>query len=438
MKTIKITVSVLLLLLAEMSFAESYIYLTNSTMETLTLNTVQSGHNNIEHGQEWEQLVDTVPPLATVKFLRFNRDEGIKWGKTYYFDTTVQGQNSSVVLRQKLKGTMTFSYMWLSAENDPWYYDRDIHTIDTYFDSKDSQLAFASEIARASGDDIRYVINNNWQATTHNPDPNTLKVLTYNIWDLLPGIESKNTYNRLHSVAHMMTGYDAIVFQEAFDPASAAYFRSHLSSEYPYLTEIPFKLGKLLNGGSFIASRWPIEIEDNIVYDACRKDGCLASKGANYARINKQGRIYHLFGTHTHAYTEADDISVRFAQLAQLKGFVDSKNIPADEPVIMAGDFNVDKNHFPQEHVDFLATLNGTEPMGIGEYSDSYAGPVNVYAEDEFTEYLDYVLYSNEHLAPLYSTNELLVPRSIDSEHWGSWDLSDHYPVAGEFVFPAQ
>lgn len=438
MKTIKHLLSVFILIFAPFSLAESYIYLTNSTMETLTIDTIQTGHDNIQHGNEWEQLADTVPPLATVKFLRFNRDKGIKWGKYYYFDTTVQGQNSSVVLRQKLKGTMTFSNMWLTAENDPWYYDRDIHSIDTHFDGHDSRLAFASEIARASGDDIRYVIHNNWQAQTLDSDTNSFKVMTYNLWDLLPGIEAENTYSRLHTIAHSISGYDAIVFQEGFDLASTAYFQNHISEEYPYITKIPFKLGKLLNGGSFIASRWPVEVEDNIVYDACRSDGCLASKGANYARINKNGRIYHLFGTHTHAYTGAEDIAVRFEQLAQLKTFIDSKQIPASEPVLLAGDFNVDKNNFPQEHVDFLSVLNASEPMAIGQYPDSYAGPVNVYAEDQYTEYLDYVLYSNEHLAPAYSTNELLVPRSIDAEHWGTWDLSDHYPVSGEFVFTAQ
>jgi len=421
------------LFLCGQAFAESYIYLTNNTMQTLQINTVQSGHTNITHGDEWEQLATEVAPLATVKFLRFNRDQGIKWGRDYYFTTQVSGANESVKLRQKLTGTMTFSKMWLSGQDDPWYYDRDIHNVAL---DDDQTLAFRSEYARVSGDDIRYVIHDNFQKTEKTQYSNELKVLTYNTWALLPGIEAKNTGNRLDTIAEIMTNYDVIVFQEVFDPVLTAQFRSDVSKEYPYLTEIPWKFGKILTGGSFIASRWPIEEHDAVVYDACREDGCLAGKGMNYAKIRKGSNAYHIFGTHTHAYTGEADIAVRFAQLAQLKSFIDDKNIPYEEPVIMAGDFNVDKLHFPQEHEDFLALMDATEPEATGLYPHSYAGPVNVYAEDQYTEYLDYVLYSNAHLAPYDSENKMLTPRSISSKHWGSWDLSDHYPVEGRFVFP--
>ena len=417
------------------ALAESYMYLTNNTQKTLTLHTIQTGHNNITHGNQWALLAREVPPLGTVKFLRFNRDQGIKWGKEYEFNTYVSGLDEQVVLRQKLKGTMTFSKMWLSGQQDNWHYDRDIHKVSL----NDTQtLAFKSEYARASGDDIRYVIHEDFPIQEKSQYSNELNVLTYNTWALLPGIEAKNTGNRLDTIASYMKNYDVIVFQEVFDPILTARFRKNIAHEYPYLTEIPWKLGKILTGGSFIASRWPIEAQDAVVYDACRADGCLAGKGINYAKIRKGSHAYHVFGTHTHAYTGADDIAVRFAQLAQFKALIDSKNIPYEEPVILGGDFNVDKLHFPQEHLDFLALFDATEPEAAGQYPHSYAGPVNVYAEDEYTEYLDYILYSNQHLAPYDSNNVLLTPRSIASEHWGSWDLSDHYPVKAEFSFPLQ
>jgi endonuclease/exonuclease/phosphatase family metal-dependent hydrolase len=434
----KIILFIASFLMASLSWAESYVYLTNSTMESLTINTVQSGYDNIAHGDQWEQLATTVPPLGTVKFLRYNRDQGIKWGKTYYFTTTVQGASHSVELQQMLEGTWNFSKMWLSAENDSWKYDRDIHQIPMNFDGVDSTLAYKSQYARASGDDIYYVINNDWKIESRDEANTSFKVLTYNVWGLLPGITAKNTHARNDTIAEYVKGYDAIVFEESFDLILTEQFRNKLRDEYPYQTSVPFKFGKLLTGGSFIVSRHPIIEDGSEVYDACRKDGCLASKGINYAKINKNGKIYNLFGTHTHAYTTPEDIAVRFAQLAQLKRFIESKNIPASEPVLMAGDFNVDKIHFPQEYYDFLNVLNGTEPMALGEYPHSYAGPVNVYAEEQYTEYLDYVLYSNDHVAPIYSHNTLLVPRSIDSKHWTSWDLSDHFPVASEFVFPAE
>ena len=54
MKTRLITALLFSMAFASAAFAESYIYLTNSTTETLTLNTVQTGYDNISHGDEWE------------------------------------------------------------------------------------------------------------------------------------------------------------------------------------------------------------------------------------------------------------------------------------------------------------------------------------------------------------------------------------------------
>ncbi|MBQ4845328.1 sphingomyelin phosphodiesterase [Pseudoalteromonas sp. MMG005] len=429
-----IIVGILSGLLSGQALAESYMYLTNNTMAPLTLNTQQTGHNNIRHGDQWQQLATEVPPLATVKFLRFNRDQGIKWGKEYVFTTRVNGTEQPVYLKQKLLGTMTFSNMWLSAQNDPWYDDRDIHYVS--IDGQQQTLAFKSSSARTSGDDIHYVIHNQFAKSEKSEYSNELNVLTYNTWALLPPLASKNTGDRLDTIAQYMDNYDVVVFQEVFDPILTAKFRANVAKTYPYMTEIPWKVGKILTGGSFIASRWPIETQDAVVYNACRADGCLAGKGMNYAKIRKGSNAFHIFGTHTHAYTSEQDVTVRFEQLAQLKRFIDSKHIPYEEPVIMAGDFNVDKINYPQEHLAFLALLDATEPEATGAYPYSYAGPVNIYADDKFNEYLDYVLYSNGHLTPYASENKMLTPRSINSQHWKSWDLSDHYPVEGRFAFP--
>ncbi len=430
---IRITFSLALFLISGLAQGESYVYLTNNTQQQLTLNVQQSGHDNIRHGDQWEQLAFEVAPLATVKFLRFNRDQGIKWGKEYFFNTYVSGADQTLVLRQKLKGTMTFSQMWLSADVAPWFYDRDIHSLSV---SSSQTLAFKASRARVSGDDLHYVVHTPERKSAASEYSNQLNVLTYNTWALLPPLESKNTRNRLDTIADTMTHYDVAVFQEVFDPILNARFRDRLDRHYPHQTGTPWVFGKVLTGGSFIASRWPILEQDAVVYDACRADGCLAAKGINYAKIQKGSNFYHIFGTHTHAYTSAEDVAVRFKQLAQLKAFIDSKQIPADEPVILAGDFNVDKINFAAEYDAFLAELNAVEPEATGWYPYSYAGPVNPYADDKYNEYLDYVLYSQSHLAPFFSENRMLVPRSIEAGHWGSWDLSDHFPVEGRFEFP--
>ena len=194
-----------------------------------------------------------------------NRDEGIKNGKTYFLDTRVSGSQSQVTLQQKLTGTLTFSKMWLSAASDSgdlaWFYDRDIHRQSLAFDGKQSTLAFRSQKARTSGDDLYYVIHNERQQTTiQNSDK--LKVLSYNTWILLPGLIAKKSAERLDAMLDVVSGYDVIVFQELFDNALRQNFINRLDEEYPYFTRIVDETGKMEDGGIFIASRWPIEAED--------------------------------------------------------------------------------------------------------------------------------------------------------------------------------
>ena len=61
--------------------------------------------------------------------------------------------------------------------------------------------------------------------------------------------------------------------------------------------------------------------------------------------------------------------------MAQFKALVDSKQIPELEPVIMAGDFNVDKETYTTEHQHLKKLLTATETQENGEYEISYAGP---------------------------------------------------------------
>ncbi|GAA4650501.1 hypothetical protein GCM10023116_27840 [Kistimonas scapharcae] len=424
--------------LSSSAFAESYVYLTNNTYETLQIETHVRGDTTLVAGEHYEQLAAEVPPLATRRVLRMNRDEGIKNGKTYFLDTRVSGSQSQVTLQQKLTGTLTFSKMWLSAASDSgdltWFYDRDIHRQTLTFDGKQSTLAFRSQKARTSGDDLYYVIHNEHQQPTVQSS-DKLKVLSYNTWILLPGLIAKKSAERLDAMLDIVSGYDVIVFQELFDNSLRQNFINRLDEEYPYFTRIVDETGKMEDGGIFIASRWPIEAEDQTVYDRCINDGCLAAKGAVYAKVNKMGNSYHLFGTHTHAYTGTEDIAVRAEHLQQLRDFIDSQNIPTSEPVLIAGDLNVDKVNYPGEHSQMLAILDATEPQATGAYPYSYDGHVNKWASN-YREYLDYVLYSNRHLQPVNSTNALLTPRSIDAGLWGDWDISDHFPIEGSFTFP--
>jgi Tachylectin/Endonuclease/Exonuclease/phosphatase family len=147
----------------------------------------------------------------------------------------------------------------------------------------------------------------------------------------------------------------------------------------------------------------------------------------------------HIFGSHTQAKPAAEARAVRVRQFVAIKAFIDARQIPADEPVFIAGDLNVDLRKSPDEVEVMLSILNAELPPQTG-YGATFDPFTNKLAEPGDPEYLDYVLWSKSHGAPLESSNEARIVRSF--EEWkefgferGLWELSDHYPVVGKFRF---
>lgn len=434
---IKRALLLLMLLLPAMmaSAGDSSVYLTNSTLNTLTIEIEQTGAN-LEKGEHWQQLVTEIPPLETREVLRFSRYSGLKSGKDYLFNTFVLGAETPIVLQQKVRGTWYGSKMWLSAEGDSfspgWFYDRDKHVYDQVFDGNATQVAFKSEYT-GEYDDIRYVVHNTpEQATTG--APNQFSVLSYNVWATTI-MGSKDIGNRFDELPAQLKGYDAIVFSELIDNIPAQNLLDAIRDDYPYQTAVLNKLGYLVNGGVAIVSKWPILEEDKVIYDGvCVDIQCMAARGAAYARINKQGNLYHVIGTHTQSYNEAPQRAARLEQIRLMGEFVAGKNIPADEPVLMAGDFNVNKLLYPEDLDAMLVNLNAIEPENQGN-PYTYHGDQNHWADAGWVEYLDYVLLGASNLQPVESVNTVITPRSISDKLWGKWDLSDHFAVVGEFTF---
>jgi endonuclease/exonuclease/phosphatase family metal-dependent hydrolase len=97
-----------------------------------------------------------------------------------------------------------------------------------------------------------------------------------------------------------------------------------------------------------------------------------------------------------------------------MHAFIQRLGIPGDQPVLMAGDFNVDRNRRNGEYGRMLSTLNASQPRIDGF----------VYSTNREGQWLDYVLYSNAHLQPADSFNLVRLPRDGNGG-----DLSDHYAV---------
>lgn len=278
-------------------------------------------------------------------------------------------------------------------------------------------------------------------------NPNVLHILTYNPGILMPLNISDQDEDQRAEVLHkaMPKNMDVIVFEEFFEPQKTKQILDSLSPWYPYHTGQHNKIlipGIGKSGGVRIVSKYPILEEDEISYS---ENGCVptdffsqfANKGVKYAKINKNGQILHVFGTHT---------SLQPCDLYIMGQFIASKNLPKDEIVIMAGDFNVDMNHYKNGSDDYsilLDTLNALEPtylsfLNDSTYTGSSSGLNHFYCcNPSGRQHLDYVLISSQHKIPYLLTNRSLQARLNEPDaSFGIFDMGDHEPVYARIEFP--
>ncbi len=286
-----------------------------------------------------------------------------------------------------------------------------------------------------------------------------LKVLTYNAF-----LFSKTLYpnwgqdHRARAIpdASFFKGQDVVVLQEAFDNSSSDALKAKAAAAYPYQTPVMgrSKTGWDATGGAYsattpedggvtILSKWPIVRKEQYVYkDACGADW-YSNKGFVYTVLDVNGSRVHVVGTHAQSTdpgcSAGEAAQMRSRQFKAMDAFLDAKNIPAGEQVIVAGDMNVDSR--TPEYATMLADagLAGADARTGHPYS--FDTELNSIAADRYPddprEDLDYVLYRAGNARPANWTNHVVLessaPWSVSS--WGTTytytNLSDHYPVTG-------
>lgn len=195
----------------------------------------------------------------------------------------------------------------------------------------------------------------------------------------------------------------------------------------------------VFDSGILIASRYPITNVADFVYPDCAGTDCFADKSVVYAEIIKDGRAYHLTNTHATSFDTDEARALRMVEFQHMRDIVEAQNIPAWEAVMFGGDFNVNKLLWPGDYAQMLGILNATDPVSTG-HDATFDPRINTLSQaygsgGDTVEYLDYVVYANDHLQPVAARNDVRIPRSTGQGVWGVWDLSDHYPVMGEFSF---
>ncbi|WP_235468012.1 sphingomyelin phosphodiesterase [Streptomyces platensis] len=289
--------------------------------------------------------------------------------------------------------------------------------------------------------------------------PPRLKVLSYNVF-----LMSKNLYpnwgqeHRAQAIADadFFQGQDVVVLQEAFDNSSSETLKSRAAAQYPHQTPVVgrSRSGWDATGGAYSAvtpedggvtllSKWPILRKEQYVYkDACGADR-LSNKGFVYAVLDVNGTRVHVVGTHaqsTDTGCKAGEAAAdRAEQLKELDAFLDAKNIPADEEVLVAGDLNIDSHSAEYDALLGNADLAPADGRTGHPYSfDTQDNSIAKYRyPDDPREDLDYVLFRNGHARPTGWRNTVVkeesAPWTVSS--WGKdytyTNLSDHYPVVG-------
>lgn len=264
----------------------------------------------------------------------------------------------------------------------------------------------------------------------------------------------------------VQTQHDAL--SDAFRAAGFAYATRQINGSLRDLKIVP--------GGVVLFSRVPIVAQQSCVFEGqCAREDCLASKGAVYAQLNKAGRVYHVFATHMQAWESFESRAVRRGQTHELARFVQAQRIPAGDPVVLLGDFNVD---LYSERVqlasmeamlgfDVLARHRDSHPFTSDPLTNQLVGlddPAS-YASDAYPggcadeymrslhcvccpqEWLDHAMVSRAHLGADMSASWMRAvpvksaPFAIDltmTMRREIADLSDHYPVLARFVFGAE
>ncbi|MFF4574573.1 sphingomyelin phosphodiesterase [Streptomyces sp. NPDC001410] len=284
-----------------------------------------------------------------------------------------------------------------------------------------------------------------------------LKVLTYNVF-----LMSKNLYpnwGQDHRAAEIpktafFHGNDVVVLQEAFDNSASNALKSAAAAEYPYQTPVVgrSKDGWDATGGAYssttpedggvtVLSKWPIVHKEQYVYkDACGADW-WSNKGFAYVVLDVNGTEVHVVGTHAQSTDPGcgagEAAAMRSRQFKAIDAFLDAKNIPADEEVLLAGDLNVDSRS--GEYASMLSDAGVVGADARTGHPYSFDTQENSIAHDRYPndprEDLDYVLARAGHARPSGWRNEVVkeqsAPWTVTS--WGTsytyTNLSDHYPL---------
>ena len=291
---------------------------------------------------------------------------------------------------------------------------------------------------------------------------NNLKVMSYNFYCRPRQIFWDNQVVRAKLLAKNLEEWeekngkiDVLLLQEIFDNKANKVIKKTLKNiGFIFKSHRVKKLFRI-NGGGLIYSRHPICELDNYTFKKAQIFNAAAAKGANYARILKGDKQFHLINVHLDSFDE----EMRKSQMINITKFIKEKNIPEDESIIIGGDYNIDM---------YKEEINNVDEVFDYEFADLKAENFTQYTlhksndwisrritskndPDSKSELLDFFIFSSEDID---ETEMKVVKLKQDQKAhdiiysspfffnilkpWKSLkvdDLSDHYAVCCDFKY---
>ena len=255
-----------------------------------------------------------------------------------------------------------------------------------------------------------------------------LKILSWNIY-MLPYISLfNNNGERAGVIARTLlsSGYQVIVFQEAFSYKCRTIMAKSLAKEYPYQygpankNNLPFRT----NSGLWVVSKIPLKELAEIQFSISKGFDMVARKGAVIFQGDFEGTSFQLITTHLQADNSSE---VRSKQCNEIRDHLLNKFYNPKIPQLICGDFNIDMDD-RSNYQQMLQTLDAQNGELSGNLKVTYDEINNNLAKipNGKKRIIDYVLVRN---GELIHNVERKVQTFFSRVGGRTSNLSDHYAM---------
>src|SRR5262245_378172 len=184
--------------------AVTRVFVQNNTTTTFTVTTAQTGHGLAKN--KWGTPRRTVAPGERAEVAWFNRDDGIKNGKDFYFTETLSGGGARLALKQRLRGKLVNSHMWQALEGQPWRDDRKTYSFNWKAGGQSVKVDYRAFFT-GTEDNIEYILKGTY-ITPPATRAEELNVLAYNIYMRPTGLFVNGQSVRAELLPAQLKGYD--------------------------------------------------------------------------------------------------------------------------------------------------------------------------------------------------------------------------------------